>query len=231
MAVLELEKEGSVSVIKMNNGTNNLDLNFVYILNQVVGEASHDDTSHALVIVSTDKKNWCQGINLEWMRQESQKNIIEFFVQLDQVYSLLMLSPAPTIAAITGHAFGAGAFLATACDYRFMNAQNGFFCFPEIDFKLDIRPGAFSMLIHKLPNFKLPDLIYTGKKASARELEKSFIVEKACDGVEDTIKSAMKFAGSLNKDRKIMSAYKQKLNGKAAAALIEMDREYIKSMQ
>ncbi|MCP4756538.1 MAG: hypothetical protein GY866_37220 [Proteobacteria bacterium] len=90
--------------------------------------------------------------------------------QLDQVYSKLM--PLPTIAAISGHTFGAGAFLATACDYQFMNGHCGFFCLPEIDLKMDFLPGVFSMMLHKLPDFKLADLVYSGKRAAATELKR-----------------------------------------------------------
>jgi enoyl-CoA hydratase/carnithine racemase len=140
-----------------------------------------------------------------------------------------MLLPIPTIAAITGHAFGAGAFLATACDYRFMNAHRGYFCFPEIDLKMDFLPGVFSMMVHKLPGFKLPDLFYTGKYATAKELEKYFIVEKACDSIEETIETAMDFAKSFNKDRSLIGIYKQKFNGKTAESMVKKNLQHFKT--
>lgn len=228
MAVLELEKDGNVAVIKMNNGKNQQDLFFAQTLNNLVTEVGQDEGAHALVISSTDEKNWSQGINLEWMGKERQEgsiqNVTEFFVQLDQVYSKLMLLPMPVIAAINGHAFGAGAFLATACDYRFMNAHRGFFCFPEIDLKMDFLPGVFHMMQHKLPDFKLPDLLFTGKHATAMELERSFIVEKACEGVEDTITSAMDFAKAFDKDRDLIASYKRQLHGEAATAIVALNQ-------
>jgi len=229
MAFLELEKKESVAVIKMNNGKNTQDLGFARTMNSLLEEVIEDSEATALVIISTDEKNWSQGIDLEWMNPAPQEDVREFFVVLDQVYSKLMLMPVPTIAAISGHAFGAGAFLATACDYRFMNAHRGFFCFPEIDLKMDFLPGVFSMMVHKLPGFKLPDLIYTGKRATAEELEKFFIVEKSCQGVEETITASMDFAAGFNKDRNLIGIYKQKLHAEAAKTLVEKDLEHFKA--
>ncbi len=235
MDILEFKKEGSVAVISMNNGKNTQDLAFAQTLNSLLEKVTHDESVTALVITSTDQKNWSQGINLDWMGGEMSSGnmnaVRDFFMNLNQVYSQLMLMPIPTIAAINGHAFGAGAFLATACDYRIMNSERGFFCFPEIDLKMDFQPGVFSMMQHKLPDFKLPDLLFTGKHAGAIELEQSFIVEKACPGIEATISHAMEFAGSFNKDRTILGIYKQKLNEQAAKTMVELDTAYHEKLQ
>jgi enoyl-CoA hydratase/carnithine racemase len=235
MALLELEKVDTTAVVRMNNGKNTQDLVFAQTMNSLLEEAIGDTDVRSLVITSTDEKNWSQGIDLEWITQQHQRNNVkdvrEFFVVLDQVYSKLMLMPVPTIAAITGHAFGAGAFLATACDYRFMNAHRGFFCFPEIDLKMDFLPGVIHMMIHKLPDFKLPDLVYSGKRAGADELEKHFIVERACQSVDETIQAAMNFAGSFDKDRKLIASYKQTFNGRAAEAMVQKDLEHFEAMQ
>ncbi len=127
--MLELRKEVDVAVITMTNGANKQDVTFATTLNNLVKEVEQDESIHALVIASSDPKNWSQGINVEWMMEAQQvaggQDVKTFFEQLGQVYTRLMLLPVPAIAAINGHAFGAGAFLATACDYRFMNAQRG----------------------------------------------------------------------------------------------------------
>ena len=40
---------------------------------------------------------------------------------------------AAQVAAINGHAFGAGVFLALACDWRLMRTERGFLNFPELN--------------------------------------------------------------------------------------------------
>ncbi len=125
--MLELRKEGDVAVITMTNGANKQDVTFATNLNSLLEKVIQDENVHALVIASSDSKNGSQGIDVEWMMGAQQttggQDVKTFFDQLDQVYTRLMLLPVPAIAAINGHAFGAGAFLATACDYRFMNSQ------------------------------------------------------------------------------------------------------------
>jgi enoyl-CoA hydratase/carnithine racemase len=225
MAILEFGKEDSVAVIRMNSGKNVQNLSFAQAMDEMIDQVIEDQSIKSLVIASTDVKNWSQGLDLEWISQERGVNegadVKKFFLTLDQIYSKLMLLPVPAIAAINGHAFGAGAFLATACDYRLMNSHRGFFCFPEIDLKMDFLPGVFSMLVHKIPPFKFPDLIYTGKHATATELERFFIVEKACDGVEETLVQSMIFARGFDKDRELFGIYKNKINGNAARTLVE----------
>ncbi|MFH2133389.1 MAG: enoyl-CoA hydratase/isomerase family protein [bacterium] len=234
MAVLELEIDNGVAIIRMNNGKNTQNLVFAQTLDRLLAEAGQDETVTALVVTSTDAKNWSQGIDLEWMNGAmaagNMKDVRAFFQALDQVYHKLMLVPFPTIAAITGHAFGAGAFLATACDYRLMNAERGFFCFPEVDLKMDFLPGVFCMMQHKLPDFKLVDLVFSGKHATADELQRSFIVEETCLGVEATLAAALDFARGFSKDRQIFGIYKQKFNAETAKTMVDLNLAHFRDV-
>jgi len=74
MPFLELDKKDTVAVLSMNNGKNTQDLVFAQTMNSLLEEVNKDTDVTALVITSTDEKNWSQGIDLEWMNQENQKN-------------------------------------------------------------------------------------------------------------------------------------------------------------
>ena len=91
---------------------------------------------------------------------------------------------------------------------------------------MDFLTGVFRMMTHKLPDFKLPDLLYTGKHATAAELEKSTIVEKACDGVEETINAAIEFAKGFTKDRGLIASYKRQLHGKVAEEIVALNKAH-----
>ena len=42
------------------------------------------------------------------------------------------------------NAYGGGALIASACDFRTMRADRGRICFPEIDLKLGLSPAMVS---------------------------------------------------------------------------------------
>ena len=234
MAIIELQRKGTVAVIRMNNVKNTQNLFFAQTMNSLLDEVEHDAGITALVIASTDEKNWSQGIDLEWLNQQIEEKNNEaargFFLGMDEVYAGLLLLSVPAIAAINGHAFGNGAFLASACDYRFMNAHRGFFCFPEIDLRMDFQPGIVTMLSHKLPYIKLMDLIMSGKHATAAELEEHHIIEKACAGVAETIEASIAFAESFTKDRITFAKHKKRFNGEMVARMIRENKEYFSAV-
>lgn len=73
------------------------------------------------------------------------------------------------IAAINGAAIGIGMVLAGLCDMRVAEEDARFAC-PEIDYGLvGGGAGLFSML--KLPEAKVREILFTGRKFTARELE------------------------------------------------------------
>ena len=54
--------------------------------------------------------------------------------------------PVPTVAAIQGHAFAAGAMLTLSHDARVMRADRGFWCLPEVDIHIPFTPGMSALI-------------------------------------------------------------------------------------
>ena len=67
MANIEFEQDGTVAVIRMNNGKNVQNLAFAQAMDAMLDQVIEDDGIKALVIASTDVKNWSQGLDLEWI--------------------------------------------------------------------------------------------------------------------------------------------------------------------
>jgi enoyl-CoA hydratase/carnithine racemase len=59
--------------------------------------------------------------------------------------------PVPTIAAVNGHAFGAGFMFALCHDYRIMREDRGYLCANEIQLGMIIPAAELSLFRHKLP--------------------------------------------------------------------------------
>jgi len=84
----------------------------------------------------------------------------------------LLIFPAVTVAAINGHAFGAGAQLTLTHDYRVMRTERSYWCMPEIDLGAPLHPGMTALIKARLPHQTAHELIVTGNRYSAQSAEK-----------------------------------------------------------
>jgi enoyl-CoA hydratase/carnithine racemase len=66
------------------------------------------------------------------------------------LFARFLGAPVPTVAAIQGHAFAAGAMLTLAHDWRVMRADRGFWCLPEADINIPFTAGMNALIQCKL---------------------------------------------------------------------------------
>ena len=66
------------------------------------------------------------------------------------LFGKMLALPVPTVAAIQGHCFAAGAMLAVAHDFRVMRADRGFFCLPEVDIHIPFTPPMAALIQARL---------------------------------------------------------------------------------
>jgi enoyl-CoA hydratase len=130
--------------------------------------ASHD--VRVLVLAAPDNaRAWCGGADLNdfvGMDTERRKERYAFInAQLPRFHAL----DRPVIAAVNGAAIGIGMILSGLCDMR-IAAEDARFACPEIDYGLVCGgAGLFAML--NFPDAKMREILYTGRKYTARELE------------------------------------------------------------
>jgi enoyl-CoA hydratase/carnithine racemase len=75
MAIISWKREGTVAVLSMDNGENRQNPAFVEAFLGAMNAIEADREAHAVVIASSDVKNWTQGLDLEWIRSCSFENI------------------------------------------------------------------------------------------------------------------------------------------------------------
>ncbi len=63
----------------------------------------------------------------------------------------IIMLPIPTVAAVNGHAFGAGFMTALCHDVRMMRADRGFLCANEMQLGMVIPRPELALFRHKLP--------------------------------------------------------------------------------
>jgi enoyl-CoA hydratase/carnithine racemase len=165
------------------------------------------------------------------MAKNDLQGIRDFLYGLNRIYNRILLYPMPVIAAINGHAFAGGSIMACACDFRFMKADRGFFCFPEIDISIPFLPGMQAILQKAIPGYKLEELVFSGKRTGAVDLEAHHVIVKACENEEALMREAFAFAKSFNKKRPIFGEMKKRFHRTIIETMEKEDPAFIEPLQ
>jgi len=81
-----------------------------------------------------------------------------------KVLARLLTLDCHTVAALNGHAFGAGIFIALACDWRLMRTERGFACFPELNLGMRLSKAFAELAKAKLSTEALREGVLTGRR-------------------------------------------------------------------
>ncbi|ETI63720.1 enoyl-CoA hydratase [Sphingobium sp. C100] len=131
--------------------------------------AASDDIRAIVLAAPPGARAWCGGADLhdfDGIDVEGRKARYAFInAQLPRFYRL----DRPVIAAITGAAIGIGMILAALCDMR-IAAQDATFACPEIDYGL-VAGGAGLFAHVNMPEAKIREMLFSGARFTARELE------------------------------------------------------------
>jgi enoyl-CoA hydratase/carnithine racemase len=234
MAIVEWKKDETVAVITMNNGENRHNPDFVKAMLDTFDEIEKDESIYSVVITSSDSKNWSLGIDLVWisgaMANKEFQAIKDFMYGLNQVFKRIVYYPMPVIAAINGHAFGDGTLFACACDFRFMRADRGYFCFPEVDISIPFLPAMLALIKKAMPYYEAEYLIFSGKRAAAAELEENHAIVKACENEEELMRESLAFAKTFVKKRAIFEQHKIRLHRWIVEIMEKEDPDYIEPL-
>ena len=235
MSIVEWQQTEAVGVITMNNGENRQNPDFVRAILAAFDEIERVPEISSVLITSSDRKNWSLGIDLQWMMGAMGKNDLQgmrdFMYGMNRVYARILLYPMPVIAAINGHAFGGGTVMACACDFRFMKSDRGFFCFPEVDINIPFLPGMLAIIGKAIPGYKLEELVLTGKRAIAADLEAHHVIVKTCEHEEALMQEVMTYAKTFTKKRPIFGELKKRMHGRILEIMEKEDPAFIEPLQ
>ena len=234
MAIVEWKKDENIAIITMNTAENRHNVMFAQAMLQALDEIEADKEINGIVLTSSDAKNFSLGVDIEWlmprMAEKDFKAIKDFMYGMNNVFKRLLLIPMPVVAAINGHAFGNGAILSCACDFRFMRSDRGFFCFPEVDLGIPFLPGMIAFVKKAMPYYKFNKMKLTGRRVGAPELAEHHVIEKACSNVDELMKESIAFAKSFKKKRGIFGEHKKRLHKHIIEVIDKEDPEFIESL-
>jgi enoyl-CoA hydratase/carnithine racemase len=210
--MIELEVSGDVRVLHMRDSENRFNPGFVTAMHEALDSIEAVEGPCALVTTGSGKF-YSNGLDLEWMA--SAPDAAPGF--LDTVYSLLdriLRIDVYTVAAVNGHAFAAGAMLASAHDCVIMRGDRGYWCLPEVDLGLPLTSEMHASLAARVPRPALAEAALTGRRYTAHDAVAAGIATEVVP--EDAVlPRAVKIAAGLSsKSRAVIAAHKALLYGR-----------------
>lgn len=176
---VSVTREGPTIVLLMDRGENVINIESANLLSAALTQVEQAKGPKALVIASKSEKFFGNGLDVAWMA----KNPKEAGPMLPLYWKFLgrlLVLDCPTVAAINGHAFGAGFFLALACDWRVMRTEKGFLNFPELNLGMRLSKPFAELAKSKLSPAALRTGVLSGKRFSSQDALTWGIIDSAC---------------------------------------------------
>lgn len=153
--MIHLDRTGDVFTLTMDADENRWNTTFVRNLATALDEVEASTGPAALVTLSANEKFFSNGLDLAWVADPAAHpeagDRSAFGPEFMALMGRIITFPMPTIAAVNGHAFGAGFMSALCHDVRFMRADRGFVCANEMQLGMRIPNPELALFRHKLP--------------------------------------------------------------------------------
>ena len=219
MSIVDVRKEGDVFILTMQSGENRLNRTFIEAMNKALDDVEKSSGPAALVTTGGEEKFYSNGLDLAWLAGDGEKERPEFVKSVLKFLGRVMAFPMPTVAAINGHVFAAGAMLALAHDFRVMRADRGFFCLPEVDINIPITPGMMALIKSRLSPNVFNYSILTGTRIGGIDAKELGIVDEAVPADQVLPQAIARATSMANKGRDIYRNLKRTMYRDAIALL------------
>lgn len=217
---MKLTYDDQIAVLDLGDDENRFSPDFLEEINGVLDDvvaAGAEGRAQGLV-TTAGGKFYTNGLDLDWLMANGDRT--DWYV--GRVHALLarvLTLPMPTAAAVVGHAFGAGAMLAVAHDFRVMRADRGFFCFPEVDILIPFTPGMNALIQAKLTPQAQVASMTTGRRFGGVDAATFGIVDSTAGEGAVTPGAIEMLRPLAGKDPGTLGAIKATMFGPAVAAL------------
>src|SRR5215471_9365847 len=173
---LHVDHNDRAQVIRLDAEHNLFDDTFIEEFQRALEEIEAEATGVPVVTIGTGKF-FSNGFDLDYLGSLAVDDLLAFVDRSCALLARVLTLPAPTIAAVNGHAFGIGAMLALAHDRRVMRADRGWFCLPEVDLGLPFRPFMQALVTNRLSSSVAQEAMLTGRRYPAGDALAGGIVD------------------------------------------------------
>lgn len=215
---VKMDYDEKIAIIHLGGDENRFSPAFLDDIDDALDQAVSDGAQG--LITTADGKFYSNGLDLEWLSAHTDQG--QWYIgRVHRLLARMLTLPIPTAAAVVGHAFGAGAMLAVAHDFRVMRSDRGYFCFPEVDIRIPFNPGMAALIQAKLTPRAAVASMTTGRRFSGPDAEQFGIVDATCpaDAVTGTAVDTLR--PLQGKDPGTLAAIKQTMFGRVVRALTD----------
>ena len=191
--------EGNVSVLYLNDpgddsSENCFNPGWVDSFGAALDEIEASAGPRAL-ITTAQGRIYSTGADLSWAAAHPDR-VGEGLDRIQLLFARMLELPIPAVAAIQGHAFGAGAIFALAHDHRIMREDRGFFCLPGINVGVPYSPGIIDLVAARVPTVTAHELLTQGRRYGGDAARDRGIVDDVAPG-DELLARAVAHANSL----------------------------------
>jgi Delta3-Delta2-enoyl-CoA isomerase len=212
-----LTREADVYVLDLGADENRFNAQSLDAIETCLAEVEGAPAPRALVTAATGKF-WSNGLDLEWMATQGEA-AVPFVARVHELLARVLALNVPSVAALQGHTFAAGAMLALAHDQRVMRSDRGFFCLPEVDINIPFTPGMSALIAARLPSQTAHEAMTTGRRYGGVDAAGAGIVGAALPEAEVLSRAIELAATNAHKNPDTLGAIKQRLYERTLAAL------------
>lgn len=214
--MIELSRDGDVHILRMKKPGNTLEPEFLRALHTGIDEVVAEPNGPSALVITGEGKFFSNGLDLDIVPHLPPDEGREFSKLILGLMGRLLTLPIPVVAAVNGHAFAGGAFLAMACDFRVMREDRGWFAISEIDVGVPIGRPMMAIIQAKLHPQVCRTAVLTGYRYPGPEALSAGIVD-ALATEEELLKVAVAQAAEVaTKERGIFHSCKKTLFGHVA---------------
>ena len=223
--MIDLKREDSLFILTMTDGQNRWNTHFVRAFAAALDEVEASEGPAALITASSNEKFFSNGLDLDWIRAKDPAQIEAggdrkaFGGEFMALMARLITLEIPSIAAINGHAFGAGLMLALCHDWRIMREDRGFACANEMQLGMVIPREELALFRHKLPANTFFETVQLARRWGGADARVAGVVQQTASA-EGLLEAARVRAGELaplGANRKQYKAQKESIYGDNAA--------------
>ncbi|ELT92626.1 hypothetical protein CAPTEDRAFT_226218 [Capitella teleta] len=199
-----------IAILTMQMGENRFNEHFFNEIGSKLDQVEKNANCRILITTGSDRF-FSNGLDLDYVSTLDADGVREYSLKVKHLMYRILTFPLLTIAAINGHAFAGGAFLAMSHDYQVMNTCRGWWCLNEVLIGI-----PFNYFFRELAKAKLPTPAYhqatvLGRRFTGGEALQAGIVSRVVAGpvLPQTLMLAREVYPKDGYDRQTLRGFKE----------------------